>query len=634
MRKQNSEFLTAFTSEADNDLKNTDYFGFVEIDNFACYVIADGIDDQTDAMGARLAVAAAISAFLESPSMSKRTMTSCLKAANHALLTAKSKMRLKASILVVLTNYVKMRYGQAGNIRLRLYRDGFLKLQTTDQSLTLDMVKEERVMPDKVAEHEERNNLYAYLGQEKGDFHPFISKKIKLSNEDVISLYTRGIWEHIDEAELKDVFEDATEDPQKTVGDVEELLLSRQPGDLKKYTFAVLFVNKIFTDPNKKRKIKRIIMIVIPILVLATVLTVILVIRHQKKMDRMDRMELGYSNTIEYIQADNYIRAEEECREAQKEADQLKDKTMQSELGDCLKLTEAVIRADKLLDDKKYVDSQKAYQEAEIRSRYVDNLGLDYIRDRLSRTASFISVYDLIGLGDTLALNLQYDKAEDKYLQAKNLAGKLYFDEGRTAAIDALDKLYADQKLEKEADNEQTKQLVAQQEAGANYVAKGDETYAQGDYDSAKVYYTSALQKYSQVGDEIQSAAVEGKIKATDNMIAARADQVTEAQEYMTQAANSQAEKDYISANKYFLLAKDVYASLKMDDKVSEIERKLEVLDIKTDESQRQAAQESAAQESSVQEKNSGESPAADGVVRAKGSEGPGIDRSTNKPSE
>lgn len=36
MRKQNSEFLTAFTSEASNDIKNTDYFGYVELDQFAC----------------------------------------------------------------------------------------------------------------------------------------------------------------------------------------------------------------------------------------------------------------------------------------------------------------------------------------------------------------------------------------------------------------------------------------------------------------------------------------------------------------------------------------------------------------------------------------------------------------------
>ena len=46
MRKQNSVFKTAFTSEADKNLKNTDSFGYVELDKYACYVIADGIDDQ------------------------------------------------------------------------------------------------------------------------------------------------------------------------------------------------------------------------------------------------------------------------------------------------------------------------------------------------------------------------------------------------------------------------------------------------------------------------------------------------------------------------------------------------------------------------------------------------------------
>lgn len=42
---------------------------------------------------------------------------------------------------------------------------------------------------------------------------------------------------------------------------VEELLLSRQPEELGKYTFAALFINKVFTDPNKKRRIRRILMI-------------------------------------------------------------------------------------------------------------------------------------------------------------------------------------------------------------------------------------------------------------------------------------------------------------------------------------------------------------------------------------
>ena len=167
MRKQNSEFLTAFTSEATGDIKNTDYFGFVELDDFACYVIADGIDDQLEAISAKLAVDAVVTAFSEAPSMSGRMLKKYLLAANRALLEANSKTTLKASIIIVLTNYVKLRYGQAGNIRLRLYRNGFIREQTTDQSLTMDLVRQERVPQDKVAIHEERNNLYTYLGQEK-----------------------------------------------------------------------------------------------------------------------------------------------------------------------------------------------------------------------------------------------------------------------------------------------------------------------------------------------------------------------------------------------------------------------------------------------------------------------------------
>ena len=94
MRRDNSSFKTAFLSEAGSRLKNNDYFGFVELDKFACYVIADGIDDDVDAISAKLAVDTVVSAFMESPSMSKRAVRRYLRAANRALLTARSKMRL------------------------------------------------------------------------------------------------------------------------------------------------------------------------------------------------------------------------------------------------------------------------------------------------------------------------------------------------------------------------------------------------------------------------------------------------------------------------------------------------------------------------------------------------------------
>lgn len=48
MRKQNSDFEARFISEEGSRLKNRDYFGYVELDEFACYVIADGITEITD----------------------------------------------------------------------------------------------------------------------------------------------------------------------------------------------------------------------------------------------------------------------------------------------------------------------------------------------------------------------------------------------------------------------------------------------------------------------------------------------------------------------------------------------------------------------------------------------------------
>ena len=44
MRKENSEFKTKFISEPGSYLHNADYFAFVELKDYACYCIADGID--------------------------------------------------------------------------------------------------------------------------------------------------------------------------------------------------------------------------------------------------------------------------------------------------------------------------------------------------------------------------------------------------------------------------------------------------------------------------------------------------------------------------------------------------------------------------------------------------------------
>jgi len=611
MRKQNSEFITAFSSEADQALQNTDSFAYVELDELACYVIADGIDDKVDAKSARLAVDSVIAAFTESPSMKKSALRQYMTIANKALTTAKSKRRLKASITIIVHNYVKMRYAQAGNTRLSLYRGGFLREHSIDQSLSMDMAIEARLEKDKLAEHQERNNLYCYLGQEKG-FSPFISKKIKLTNNDAIALYTRGIWENVDEGELTDVFADASNEPEETVRTVEDLLFSKQPVILEKYTLVVLFVNKIFENPNRKRHIKRILAVAIPLLLMIAALTVVLLIRHNKRIDNINNMNVSFLNAVEYVQADNYIRAKEKCKEAQDLAIKLKNSDMKEETSNYLRLIESIIAGDDFLNNSQYEDALTQYRNALNQARYADNVGTEYISDRLERTSNYMSVYEMIALGDTLAKTLQYEKAEEKYLEAKALASQIYFDKGREAAMSALEKLYSDVKTLKENSEKETQQKAEQQAGAAGVLANGDKAYAEGNYEDALVYYLTALRKYEDLGDSVQAEAMQKKAESTQQKLNMKSDKIANAEDYILQAEVCYAESNYVQAKKYYLLAQDVYAHIKDDDKVAEISRKINFLDLEMTEAEKaaeSAAAEAAAEVAAAKETAADKSP-------------------------
>ena len=56
MRKNSSEFKTNFVSEPGTFRTNKDYFAFMELDDLACYAVADGIDSDEEKESAEIAV--------------------------------------------------------------------------------------------------------------------------------------------------------------------------------------------------------------------------------------------------------------------------------------------------------------------------------------------------------------------------------------------------------------------------------------------------------------------------------------------------------------------------------------------------------------------------------------------------
>lgn len=570
MRKLNSTFKTAFISEAGAALKNNDYFAYVELDDYACYVIANSITDRVESESAKVAVENAIRHFQENPSIKRRAIQSYLKATNEDFLSANSNEKLKASICIVVTDYEKLRFGIAGNTRFRLYREGIVAYASHDMSLTQDLIDEEKLPENILSEHEERHNLYTYLGQEKG-FVPYISQSIKLINGDIVSLYTSGIWENIDEGELDDVFSEAADEPQPILDEIEDLLLSRQPKNLSNYTMAAIFIDKIFVDPNRARRIRRMIRIAIIVFIILFILGIIFYIWYSNRQDKINKMNLYTDNTVTAIQDNNYIRAQNEVKKGIELAENLDDEEKITLLNNYSRLIEAVITADNDYKNEKYTDAYEAYQNALDISRYADNLGESYINKQIMQCENYLSVSDLIALGDKALEENDFDKAEKNYFEAKKMALKAHDLNGNQQAKDALEKLYEQKKQMQDEQNKKDKQKLS--EDISDLITQGDNLQQGGDYVGAEAKYMEAKElaakNYDADSKKEALSALEKLDEVKAKAEAQRQKNIDEQSEkYMTAALvlargdDAFSAGDYTNANAYYNTALEQYTSL------------------------------------------------------------------------
>lgn len=570
MRKINSTFKTAFISEAGAALKNNDYFAYVELDDYACYVIANSITDRIESESAKVAVENAIRHFQENPSMRRRAMQSYLKATNEDFLSANSNEKLKASICIVVTDYEKLRFGIAGNTRFRLYREEIVAFASHDMSLTQDLIEDEKLPENILSKHEERHNLYTYLGQEK-DFSPYISQSIKLINGDIVSLYTSGIWENIDEGELDDVFSEAGDEPQPILDEVEDLLLSRQPKNLTNYTIATIFIDKIFTDPNRARRIRRMIRIAIIVFIILLILGIIFYIWYSNRQDKKHKMNLYTDNTVTAIQDNNYIRAQSEVKKGIDLAENLDDEERINLLNNYSRLIDAVIAADNDYKNEKYTDAYEAYQNALDISRYADNLGESYINKQIMQCENYLSVSDLIALGDKALEENDFDKAEKNYFEAKKMALKSHDLNGNQQAKEALEKLYEQKKQMQDEQDKKDKQKLS--EDISDLITQGDNLQQGGDYVGAEAKYMEAKElaakNYDADSKKEALSALEKLDEVKAKAQAQRQKNIDEqSDKYMTAALvlargdDAFSAGDYTNANAYYNTALEQYTSL------------------------------------------------------------------------
>ena len=536
MRRINSEFKTLHISEEGQKLSNRDYFGFAEMDDYACYVLADSLDEEPSVNSAKLVVDSIIRDLSERPTMRKSALKRYLRRAHAELLNQRNGMHLKASVVIAVTDYRKLLYGHVGNSRLYWIRNARILERTKDQSLTQNLLEQEKIPMDEAAAHEERNNLYSFLG-ERGTPKFLFSRKKKLEDGDMFVLLTRGVWELCKESDFLQIINNARE-PKDILDHTEDFILKEQ--EVKKidnYTLAVTSVNKVYKSPKKPITLKKVLMIAIPVIVIVTALTLALYMRHRSIRTKTESLLQCMESGEEYLLLNNFPKAVEEYEEAKNLANSLKRTDEYQESDQCIKLAEQVIMADDALKAEDYQKAQELYLIARDMSMNSGNIGLSYIEGQLERTEGYIEVFDLIAQGERKQEYGNLEGAIELYREARERAASLYYSEGKAEAMELMmaateelekEQMEAEQILQAQIDA-QTVGMAAENEEKENdrqsaiaIENQGNVLFVEGDYESAITFYRAAQAIYNRLELTELAEGIEIKISAAAAGVDAR----------------------------------------------------------------------------------------------------------------
>lgn len=576
MRKENASFETKFISEAGSYLNNADYFAFVELKDYACYVIADGIDTDDMKKSAQQAVTAVIAKFSDMPGMSKAKLKSYMAEAHRTLLEESAEIRLEASILVLVTDYKKARWAHAGNCRLALLHNGAIIEATKDTSLTQRLADSEEIPLDMVSSHEERNNLYAYLGQ-PGKFSPVISAKHSLEDGDIILLETRGAWENIGDAELLDATDGVSKAEEVCTG-LEDVILSQRLDIIENYTIVSIFVNKIYQNP-KQGKYKKLITLLVSLAIALTIaLTAILVTRYIMNRKNLEKIDAIKEAGVEKLQEEKYEAAKDKLEEYESISVRVKKGTANYDRVQSVKLYCSL--AEDLYDASVNVTSQGykgAIKDVERATQTLDQLkelGED-TTDLYNTLTAFERYATFMQQGDAFIVENSYGEAVTAYSNASD-------------AVDDFDdtsyKKKAEDALESAQTNDKSAQVNENMNSGMNAEQEGDKLAADGDYTNAKSKYETAKDFYklaadagdSKASDKLDSVNIKINDVDSSKKESSDGDKLELAIAAETEAREADRNGNHDTAKSKYNEAKQIYQELGNADKVADIEDKID----------------------------------------------------------
>ena len=537
MRKDEAKFITEFLSEAGTKAENNDYFGYVLLDNYAIWAVADGFDEEEGAkVAARIAVESVIEYFILRPRFNYDVIKEMMDYANLKVKEKQEETQkyslMHTSLLIVISNYNSILYGNIGNTRFYHIRGGYIISQSRDDTIAQLLVDEEALNISDMRFHRQRNDLLQAIG-DFGKIKPNIIKKpVELMEKDVFCLTTVGFWENIDEHDMENDLS-RFEDKKQWLNSLEKRILASLRDNIENYTIAQVEVGAVASpepmEKDKRKLIKKIIlvMLIIVVIILFVVIWnvkkrngILQAATQYEKLADEEILKKNFNNSIDNLKLEigEYEKlkpkskgiigfltnAEKKRADASKKIDEINKK-----IGETEKIKKAfsdINEGNEMFNSGNYDEANVKYQQAKYNlndnSYKRDELNTEEILTTLdSRINSTVKLKEAKALevaGDTAVNEESYNLAKVSY---KN-AADMYLANGRADYVSQVEK-----KLEEITDKEKTAYN------GAMLAENKGDSLAQSNINSSKEAYYQARQMYQTLGDTVKVGEIDNKIQ-------------------------------------------------------------------------------------------------------------------------
>ena len=537
MRKDEAKFITEFLSEAGTKAENNDYFGYVLLDNYAIWAVADGFDEEEGAkVAARIAVESVIEYFILRPRFNYDVIKEMMDYANLKVKEKQEETQkyslMHTSLLIIISNYNSILYGNIGNTRFYHIRGGYIISQSRDDTIAQLLVDEEALNISDMRFHRQRNDLLQAIG-DFGKIKPNIIKKpVELMEKDVFCLTTVGFWENIDEHDMENDLS-RFEDKKQWLNSLEKRILASLRDNIENYTIAQVEVSAVAApepmEKDKRKLIKKIILVMLIIVVIILFVVIWNVKRRNgilqaatqyEKLADEEILKKNFNNSIDNLKLEigEYEKlkpkskgiigfltnAEKKRADASKKIDEINKK-----IGETEKIKKAfsdINEGNEMFNSGNYDEANVKYQQAKYNlndnSYKRDELNTEEILTTLdSRINSTVKLKEAKALetaGDTAVNEGSYNLAKVSY---KN-AADMYLANGRADYVSQVEK-----KLEEITDKEKTAYN------GAMLAENKGDSLAQSNINSSKEAYYQARQMYQTLGDTVKVGEIDNKIQ-------------------------------------------------------------------------------------------------------------------------